>query len=219
MPRSSDAVSSRRYPKMKMPFSLSSACLSDKEVAVPSFRRRASVIDADRVDEPPDEPDGHQRHRRRARARGGGRGRGRRSRGDRRRRPCAGPRDPAAPGSRAAASRRRRAAADTETVEAPIRATTDGRGSRRSAAATPTRTTVADDSSGRGDASAEPARRARGCDFALRSWKAVAAALAVLCTCAVDRGERAHVHAASQRAARDQQRSAPSTPRPPGRAS
>jgi Mce-associated membrane protein len=29
----------------------------DKEVAVPSFRRRASVIDADRVDEPPQEPD------------------------------------------------------------------------------------------------------------------------------------------------------------------
>jgi Mce-associated membrane protein len=29
----------------------------DKEVAVPSFRRRASVIDADRVDDPPQEPD------------------------------------------------------------------------------------------------------------------------------------------------------------------
>jgi Mce-associated membrane protein len=29
----------------------------DKEVAVPSFRRRASVIDADRVDEPSQEPD------------------------------------------------------------------------------------------------------------------------------------------------------------------
>jgi Mce-associated membrane protein len=31
--------------------------LPDKEVAVPSFRRRASVIDADRVDEPKQEPD------------------------------------------------------------------------------------------------------------------------------------------------------------------
>jgi Mce-associated membrane protein len=30
---------------------------ADKEVAVPSFRRRASVIDADRVDEPPQESD------------------------------------------------------------------------------------------------------------------------------------------------------------------
>jgi Mce-associated membrane protein len=30
---------------------------ADKEVAVPSFRRRASVIDADRVDEPPREPE------------------------------------------------------------------------------------------------------------------------------------------------------------------
>jgi Mce-associated membrane protein len=30
---------------------------ADKEVAVPSFRRRASVIDADRVDEPKQEPD------------------------------------------------------------------------------------------------------------------------------------------------------------------
>jgi Mce-associated membrane protein len=29
----------------------------DKEVAVPSFRRRASVIDADRVDDPPQEPE------------------------------------------------------------------------------------------------------------------------------------------------------------------
>jgi Mce-associated membrane protein len=29
---------------------------ADKEVAVPSFRRRASVIDADRVDEPPQDP-------------------------------------------------------------------------------------------------------------------------------------------------------------------
>jgi Mce-associated membrane protein len=29
----------------------------NKEVAVPSFRRRASVIDADRVDEPPQDPD------------------------------------------------------------------------------------------------------------------------------------------------------------------
>ena len=29
----------------------------DKEVAVPSFRRRASVIDADRVDEPPQDPE------------------------------------------------------------------------------------------------------------------------------------------------------------------
>jgi Mce-associated membrane protein len=34
----------------------SSSC-ADKEVAVPSFRRRASVIDADRVDEPKQEPD------------------------------------------------------------------------------------------------------------------------------------------------------------------
>jgi len=31
--------------------------IADKEVAVPSFRRRASVIDADRVDEPPREPE------------------------------------------------------------------------------------------------------------------------------------------------------------------
>jgi Mce-associated membrane protein len=31
--------------------------IADKEVAVPSFRRRASVIDADRVDEPPQDPD------------------------------------------------------------------------------------------------------------------------------------------------------------------
>jgi Mce-associated membrane protein len=33
-----------------------SRALADKEVAVPSFRRRASVIDADRVDEPPQDP-------------------------------------------------------------------------------------------------------------------------------------------------------------------
>jgi Mce-associated membrane protein len=32
-------------------------CLADKEVAVPSFRRRESVIDADRVDEPPRDAD------------------------------------------------------------------------------------------------------------------------------------------------------------------
>jgi Mce-associated membrane protein len=31
--------------------------IADKEVAVPSFRRRASVIDADRVDEPTQDPD------------------------------------------------------------------------------------------------------------------------------------------------------------------
>jgi Mce-associated membrane protein len=33
-----------------------SRALADKEVAVPSFRRRASVIDAERVDEPPQDP-------------------------------------------------------------------------------------------------------------------------------------------------------------------
>jgi len=31
--------------------------VTDKEVAVPSFRRRESVVDADRVDEPPQDPD------------------------------------------------------------------------------------------------------------------------------------------------------------------
>jgi Mce-associated membrane protein len=31
--------------------------VADKEVAVPSFRRRESVVDADRVDEPPQDPD------------------------------------------------------------------------------------------------------------------------------------------------------------------
>src|SRR3954454_22100405 len=39
-----------------MPFSFGER-LVNKEVAVPSFRRRASVIDADRVDEPPQDPD------------------------------------------------------------------------------------------------------------------------------------------------------------------
>jgi Mce-associated membrane protein len=42
-----------------MPFSFGSAFadkFADKEDAVPSFRRRASVIDADRVDEPPQDP-------------------------------------------------------------------------------------------------------------------------------------------------------------------
>src|SRR6478752_8207107 len=40
-----------------MPFSNCVELTADKEVAVPSFRRRASVIDADRVDEPSQEPD------------------------------------------------------------------------------------------------------------------------------------------------------------------
>jgi Mce-associated membrane protein len=38
-----------------MPFSFGKQ-FADKEVAVPSFSRRASVIDADRVDEPPQDP-------------------------------------------------------------------------------------------------------------------------------------------------------------------
>jgi Mce-associated membrane protein len=38
-----------------MPFSFGRQ-FADKEVAVPSFRRRASVIDGDRVDEPPQDP-------------------------------------------------------------------------------------------------------------------------------------------------------------------
>jgi Mce-associated membrane protein len=38
-----------------MPFSFGKQ-FADKEVAVPSLRRRASVIDADRVDEPPQDP-------------------------------------------------------------------------------------------------------------------------------------------------------------------
>src|ERR1700742_1452459 len=40
-----------------MPFSNCVELTADKEVAVPSFRRRASVIDADRVDELLHEPD------------------------------------------------------------------------------------------------------------------------------------------------------------------
>ena len=72
---------------------------------MPSCRRRASVIDADRVDESPQEPDRVGPRGRCTGPRRGSRGRGGRGGGDCCRRTCQGARDPAA---QAGAGRRRR---------------------------------------------------------------------------------------------------------------
>ena len=85
-------VSSRRYAKKENGILMISG-QKDKEVAVPSFRRRASVTDPDPVEESrrrPDERGG------RADAGRRGRGRGCRGRGGRRRGARQGPGDPLA---------------------------------------------------------------------------------------------------------------------------